>query len=368
MTFKWQLDKTTSQENANSVRELVLEMDQSLRSNGLPIEGFEFIHSSKKMLDITRQIEDDILDSNLPSSLYVGFQAIEKLDREISRYEKLIDNNIKVKAFGIGQPKKSHQNALTTWVEIPKSVSLVENQWFLISESPSPIAFVGWEVSEEIFAEGKLSDPGKMFEGFVSSDERVIKSLLQHLDSVYMGQVNQPIDADKLSSFIDRKIEKVMLVTHDKPEGNLPFDYTQMIKSTSEICEKLEAEVILYDLSAASFFVEPGGHGDSAGQRWKGLLNKRDLELLGRNDLSKQMNIINETNLNSQALLAEKHGFVNIHKTALNHNVDLVIVPEYYENPSLIDKIVGNQLSKLDDYEATSFVVYDVEGNFKPFN
>ena len=124
----------------------------------------------------------------------------------------------------------------------------------------------------------------------------------------------------------------------------------------------------MYDLSAASFFVEPGGHGDSAGQRWKGLLNKRDLELLGRNDLSKQMNIINETNLNSQALLAEKHGFVNIHKTALNHNVDLVIVPEYYENPSLIDKIVGNQLSKLDDYEATSFVVYDVEGNFKPFN
>tara|TARA_Y100000817_G_C16800468_1_gene519395 strand:- start:49 stop:1155 length:1107 start_codon:yes stop_codon:yes gene_type:complete len=368
MTFKWQLNKTTSDKNASSVRELVLEMDEGLRGNGLPIEGFEFIHSSKKMLDITRQIENDILRSQKPSSLYVGFQSIEKLDTEISRYEELINNNIEVKAFGIGKPRDEHKHSLSTWVEIPKSISLVENQWFLVSESPSPIAFVGWEVSEEIFAEGKLSDPGKMFEGFVSSDERVIKSLLQHLDSVYMTKSQQPMDADGLSSFIGRKVEKVMLVTHDKPEKNMPFEYTQMIKDTSEICEKLESEVILYDLSAASFFVEPGGHGDSAGQRWKGLLNRRDLELLGRNDLNKQMGVIDETNVNSKALLAEKHGFVSIHKAALDHNVDLVIVPEYYENPSLIDKIVGNQLSKLDDYEATSFVVYDVEGNFKPFN
>ena len=367
MTFKWQLDKTTSDTNRSSVRQLVLEMDEGLRGNGLPIEGFEFIHSSKKMLDITRQIENEILLSEQPSSLYVGFQAIEKLDTEIPRYEELIKNNIEVKAFGIGKPSGIHGKSLSTWIEIPKSVSLVENQWFLVSESPSPIAFVGWEVSEDIFAEGKLSDPGKMFEGFVSSDDRVVKSLLQHLDSVCMGQVNQPIDADKLSTFIGRKVEKVMVVTQDKPENNLPFAPTSMIKATSELCEKLESEVILYDLSAASFFVEPGGHGDSAGQRWKGLLNKRDLELLGRNDLNKQMSVMNNTNLNSQALLAEKHGFVNIHKAALEHNVDLVIVPEYYENPSLIDRIVGNQLSKLDNYEAASFIIFDGEGNFRQF-
>ena len=64
MTFKWQLDKTTSDTNRNSVRQLVLEMDEGLRGNGLPIEGFEFIHSSKKMLDITRQIENEILLSD----------------------------------------------------------------------------------------------------------------------------------------------------------------------------------------------------------------------------------------------------------------------------------------------------------------
>ncbi len=150
MTFKWQLNKTTSDKNASSVRELVLEMDEGLRGNGLPIEGFEFIHSSKKMLDITRQIENDILRSQKPSSLYVGFQSIEKLDTEISRYEELINNNIEVKAFGIGKPRDEHKHSLSTWVEIPKSISLVENQWFLVSESPSPIAFVGWEVSEEI--------------------------------------------------------------------------------------------------------------------------------------------------------------------------------------------------------------------------
>ena len=37
MTFKWQLDKTTSDKNRSSVRQLVLEMDEGLRGNGLPV-------------------------------------------------------------------------------------------------------------------------------------------------------------------------------------------------------------------------------------------------------------------------------------------------------------------------------------------
>ena len=365
MTFKWQLDKITSDKNTSSVRELVLKMDEALREEGLPIEGFEFIHSSEKMLDITRQIENEILISNQASSLYVGFQSVEKLDNEIERYEELVASGIEIKAFGIGTPENKHKNSLTTWVEIPKSVSLVENQWFLVSESPSPIAFVGWEVSEGQFAEGRLFDPGKMFEGFVSSDERVIKSLLKHLDAVYLSQNHQPTDPDELLSLIGKKVEKIMVITHDKPEGTLPFQYTSMIKETSELCHKLDAEIILYDLSAASFFVEPGS--SQSGQRWKGLLNSRDLELLGRNNLNKQMNDINNINLNSKALLANKHGFINIQKTALEHNVDMVVVPEYYEHPSLIDRIVGNQVSKLDDYESMPFFIFDNECNFRYF-
>ena len=366
MTFKWQLDKTTSDKNSSTVKELVLEMDEELRGDGLPIEGFEFIYSSKKMLDITRQIENEILISNQTASLYVGFQAVEKLDNEIDRYEELVDKGIEIKAFGIGTPKDKHKNSLTTWIEIPKSVTLVENQWFLVSESPSPIAFVGWEVSEDNFAEGKLSDPGKMFEGFVSSDERVIKSLLQHLDSVYSTQNHQPIDPDEFLSLVGRKVEKVMVVTHDKTEDTLPFQYTSMIKATSELCNKLDAEIILYDLSAASFFVEPGD--SQSGQRWKGLLNNRDLELLGRNNLNKQMTVMNNINLNTKALLANKHGFTNIHKNALAHNVDLVVVPAYYEHPSLIDRIVGNRISKLGDYDTTLFVIFDKQGNFRQFD
>ena len=44
-----------------------------------------------------------------------------------------------------------------------------------------------------------------------------------------------------------------------------------------------------------------------------------------------------------------------------------VVVVSYKSYEETVDYVL-NQLSKLDDYEATSFVVYDVEGNFKPFN
>ena len=46
MYFNWKLSKELPEKEENGVRELVLRMDQSLRSNGLTIEGFEFIQST----------------------------------------------------------------------------------------------------------------------------------------------------------------------------------------------------------------------------------------------------------------------------------------------------------------------------------
>ena len=152
MYFNWKLSKELPEKEENGVRELVLRMDQSLRSNGLPIEGFEFIHSTKKMLEITREIEDEIKKSPRDVTLYVGFQNIDKLDKEINRYKELRSMGIKINAFGMNEASEIYSGAIDNWTKINESPENVENQWFLVVENPSPIAFVGWEISDELFA------------------------------------------------------------------------------------------------------------------------------------------------------------------------------------------------------------------------
>ena len=184
MNFDWKLSSSDANTMGSPVRELVLRMDSNLRENGLPIEGFEFFHSSSKMLEITRQIEDELSRSPESATLHVGFQRIDKVDNELDRYHQLRNSGTQVYAYGVGIPTADQLSVVDDWISLAFSVSNVENQWFLVSESPTPIAFVGWETSKELFGQGKLSNPEKMFEGFVSSDERVIKSLISHLDSV----------------------------------------------------------------------------------------------------------------------------------------------------------------------------------------
>ena len=57
-------------------------MDISLKGSALPIEGFRFLKSTKEMLGITREIENEIKNyssSNSAKELYVGFQNVDKL-------------------------------------------------------------------------------------------------------------------------------------------------------------------------------------------------------------------------------------------------------------------------------------------------
>ena len=128
MYFNWKLSKELPEKEENGVRELVLRMDQSLRSDGLPIEGFEFIHSTKKMLGITREIEDEIKKNPSDVTLYVGFQNIDKLDKEINRYKELRSMGIRINAYGINEASEKYSSAIDNWTKIsesPENLSLI---------------------------------------------------------------------------------------------------------------------------------------------------------------------------------------------------------------------------------------------------
>ena len=183
MKFEWGILQNEMDDGHGGVASLLKRMDSSLKGEGLPLEGFEFLNSTQEMLRITREIEDAALVAGPNSTVYVGFQNIDKLQNEYDRYRDLISNGVTVHAFGTGDSDSWAMDACTSWNPLSKSTSKVENQWMLVAKDPTPIAFIGWEVSREIFGEGKLSDPGKLFEGFASSDPRIVDSLIHHLEA-----------------------------------------------------------------------------------------------------------------------------------------------------------------------------------------
>ena len=362
MNFNWKLSSSGTNTMGSPVREFVLRMDNSLRENGLPIEGFEFLHGSSKMLEITRQIEDELSRSSQNPTLYVGFQRVDKVDSELKRYQQLKNSGTKIHAYGVGEPTPHQLSVVNNWTSLDLSVSNVENQWFLVSESPTPIAFIGWEISEEIFGQGKLSDPEKMFEGFVSSDERVIKSLISHLDSVSLNKELQPLSVETLSRTLESKVKKVMVITQDKPSDKLSPGTEESLKSSISLCKSLQAEAILYDISAASYFVNPGPPGTT----WTEInLSGDEVNTLGRSHLSQQLAEFKNEGLHASALLAGKHGFQAIGEIANREKADVVIVPQYYEFPSLVDRIVGNTLGQIKNTNTPQLMVSPDDGYFR---
>lgn len=144
------------------------------------LTGTRFTYDAREMLRATRDIEASLAGGG---RLWVGFQKADKFDHETERYRKLTDGGAEIVAFGAGSP--ASDDIGVRWIPLAPSTTLVENQWFLATTEPEPIAFVSWEISDpERFGEGGISAPDKRFVGFVSDDRRVIDLLVTHLDGV----------------------------------------------------------------------------------------------------------------------------------------------------------------------------------------
>ncbi len=144
------------------------------------LPGTRFTYDAREMLRATREIESSVHGGG---KLWVGFQNASKLDHEATRYADLAASGAEIVAFGTGRPGLPPEVALR-WIEVEPSTVDLENQWFLVSTAPDPIAFVSWEVSEPAqFGIGGISAPDKEFVGFVTDDSRVISALVSHLDS-----------------------------------------------------------------------------------------------------------------------------------------------------------------------------------------
>lgn len=325
-----------------------------LSGGGAPIEGFSFLSDAKEMLRISREIEAHWLAGPAPSAVYVGFQNSGKFELETDRYGKISRRGVPVYAFGEGQPQSS-QNGDTVWFDLPTNHRKLENQWYLVARNPEPVAFVGWEVSDDsLWGQYGATHPEKRFSGFVSQDPRVVLAITSHLDIVRatnrLGANSGEASGDgSLRDLLSGMAPRRLCLLVD--DGKRPA-VTRVFDSIVSAGPIPNCDLYLYDLASASYLIDPYPRSD----------DRRPLEAayvrtaIGRPYLADRMERV-PMDGNVFAVLPTGVGFSDLGEWSNRLGIDALVIPSEYEHAGLLDRLRGYELDVLRSATAASVLV-----------
>lgn len=144
-----------------------------------PIDGTRFELRTAEMIAVSRDIERAaLLEVDVP--LYVGFQQAFRLHAQQQVYRQLVLAGVPVHAFGVDDAPDGLD---VEWTRVTDDPLRLESQWFVIREGRQPAALVGFEVD----ADG--GGRRRTWEGFHSTDPRLVARLVDHLASVRASRV-----------------------------------------------------------------------------------------------------------------------------------------------------------------------------------
>ena len=76
------------------------------------------------------------------------------------------------------------------------------------------------------------------------------------------------------------------------------------------------------------------------------------------------LELFHKEGIDANAMLAERHGFKQLEKVIEQYNVDIVLVPTYFEYPKLVDRLVGNSISQIGETNFKGFFMDQGNGKF----
>ncbi len=307
---------------------------------GGSLTGFTFLNDAREMLTFSRNIEQTMLASDASGPLYVGFQTAAKLEGETERYRHMFEHRVRTHGFGTGNPAPGALDVVSSWDALPEHHAALENQWFLVTSDPDPVAFVGWEVSDRsIWGEGGITASGKAFVGFVSDEARVVDAVIEHLETVRVGG-GEPLKSNVTRALSGFQPKRTMIVVDD---GRRPYLRRAFDVALSGAFGP--SKIYLFDLSAASYLVNPYPNNE---EEWRRPHSSRMLRrALGRGYLADLIDELADRGIEAEAVLPEGVGFKRLAELSDQLNVDLVVLPEEFTQPALIDRLRGNSVSSL---------------------
>lgn len=330
-------------------------LEQEIAPHGPRLGGFRFFQDAREMLRFSRTIEAAVRAPGRGCRLYTGFQNAGKLRGEIARYRDLREAGVEVIAFGEGQPDPLDESAVAEWNQLESDRDRLENQWYLVTQAPAPIAFVGWEVSpDDLWGQFGVATPGKQFAGFVSDDERVVAAIVRHLDEVRIRRrPDESASKSSLTAVLNRLApERVLSLADDGRRRYLQ----RGLRDVVEACRTSDATLYLYDLSAASYLVNPYPDGDA---RWRRPLDGRTLSNLGRDYLAGYIQCLEELDISVRGILPDDGGFGRLGVWCEAERIDAVVLPVEFVRPSLLNRLAGYTLDSLRAKTKAAIVVDD---------
>lgn len=318
----------------SGVAELLARAQEEL---GGPLLGTRFLYDARQMLAATREIERAA--SEWRSTLYVGFQRAEKLDGEARTYRNLTRQGVEVIAFGTGIP--TTEVPQVRWVPLPKDHDALANQWFLVAETPEPIAFVGFETSPpDRIGQGGVTDPSRTWAGFVTDDRRLVEAIAGHLQGVADRGAPPALNGHEAAR------STMLLVATD--DGMDPA-YAVCRRAGFELARSEGAAVALYDRSSESYLADPYPYGvwtsEYLGPAGDKLRDINELIPLGRQYLADQVAEGRALGLRVGAWLARGTGPAAMATACERLQVGRAILPDKIARPSLKDRVLGRTLT-----------------------
>ncbi len=335
----WQLIRMErNEQDPHGLEAFLRRLEQEI--GGGPITGFTFLQDAREMLAFSRKIERATLLSEARAPLYVGFQTAAKLDGESERYGHLLEHGAVTLGFGTDFPATQVADDVSSWTSLRSDREMVENQWFLVTRGPEPIAFVGWEVSAaDLWGKGGITSPGKQFAGFVSDDQRAVDALIKYLDGVRSDHSHRPVS--NVTEAIGSSHPKVtMLIADDGRRPGLRRAFDAALSGAFGA-----SKILLFDLSAASYLLNPYPNSEA---EWRKPHTARMLRnALGRSYLADMVDELATKGIEAHAVLPEHVGFKHLAELSDALNVDLLVIPEEFTGPSLIDRLRGNSVNAI---------------------
>lgn len=312
------------------------------------LEGTRFLFDRREMMAATREIE-----LAAEGSLLVGFQRAEKFEHERSVYEAIARRGVDITAFGADRPADTGS---VRWIELPFDVRPVENQWFLITIEPEPLAFVSYELSTaDRFGTGGVSDRARSFVGFVTRDRRVVEALQSWLRDVAEREGSGPTLSDDVVDAAHGARE-ILVATDDDRTGWS----AETRRGGIALARALDADLLLYDRSAESYLVDPFPYPEVIdGER---ALDRDDVIALGRMYLARQMDEAERAGVRTRAWLPRRPGPKGMSDLVEHGRVEVVVLPDGVTRPSLIDRIRGEVLSRWKEALAATILVAGSNG------
>jgi hypothetical protein len=322
-----------SKDAESGVADLLARAQEEL---GGPLLGAKFLYDARQMLAATREIERAVSKSR--STLYVGFQRAEKLDGEARVYRNLTREGVEVIAFGTGTPTEVPQ---VRWVSLPQNHDALANQWFLVAETPEPIAFVGFETSPSgRIGEGGVADPSRTWAGFVTDDRRLVGAIAGYLQGV--------VDRGAPPAMDGHEAERSTMLLVATDDGVDPA-YAACRRAGFELARREGAAVALYDRSSESYLVDPYPYGawtsEYLGPAADKLRDIKELIPLGRRYLADQVAEGRALGLQVGAWLARGTGPAAMATACERLQVGRAILPDKMAHPPLKDRILGRTLA-----------------------